>query len=340
MAVSPKDRFTQLITKRNISWKNIHLSQHGMNPFEDLKLLWEVIHIYRQERPDIVSHFTVKCVLYGSIAAHFVGVRRVINNITGLGFLFNRSSIGIRLLRGIIMTIYRLALKDTTVIFQNHDDLEYFIRKRIVKRHQAELVSGSGVTIPEQVNNKEPDQQEIKVILPGRMIWPKGIQVFVDAAQKVRATHPNIHFILVGAIPEHDRSKIPQEEIDDWCKKGWVEWWGWQDDMSKIYQQSDIICMPTLYGEGIPKTLVEGAAYKCALIATDSSGCREIVHHGENGFLVPPNDATALGEAIIKLAGSPELLETMGMKGQQIVKDRFTTDSIINRNVQIYLQAK
>ena len=145
-----------------------------------------------------------------------------------------------------------------------------------------------------------------------------------------------MRFVIVGK-PEGDQpTSIKPNEITVWVNKGWVEWWGWHDQMEKIYPLTHIICLPTYYMEGIPKSLIEAASSGRPLVATDVPGCREIVQHGQNGYLVPVKNSNALADAILKLATDDELRVKMGKKSREIALAGFSIEKVIKEYFDLY----
>jgi glycosyltransferase involved in cell wall biosynthesis len=336
VAVAPKDRFTDRIQAQGFRWRHLPLQQHGLNPLVDLWTLWQIWRIYRAEKPDIVSHFTIKCVLYGSIAAHVCGVKHIVNTITGLGLLFTHPHLHYRMLRGVVMLAYRRVLRNTTVIFQNVEDRELFVSKGIVKASQTHLVRGSGVEMPETAPPLA-DNAVVRVILPGRLVWTKGVRVFAKAARLLKDSQAPVEMVLVGQIPHNDRTAIPKAQVEQWEQEGVLVWWGWRDDMHSVYEQADIVCLPSLYGEGVPRTLIEAAAHGRPVIAADNRGCRDIVRDGVNGCLVPQDDAEALANAIRQLAADRALRLQMGAAGREMVRSGFSAKNIIAQSMAVYL---
>jgi glycosyltransferase involved in cell wall biosynthesis len=175
------------------------------------------------------------------------------------------------------------------------------------------------------------------VILPGRLVWTKGVRVFAEAARLLKEVQAPVEMVLVGQIPLNDRTAIAEAQVKQWEQDGVLAWWGWRDDMHSVYEQADIVCMPSLYGEGVPRTLIEAAAHGRPVIAADNRGCRDIVRDGVNGCLVPQDDAEALAQAIQQLAADQSLRLRMGAAGREIVRNGFSADNIITQSMALYL---
>ena len=182
MLLSPSGNYSNRIKALGFDWKEIKISRSGVNPFKEIKAILHLVHIYRREKPDLVHHFTSKCVLYGSIAARLSGVNRIVNSITGMGYVFTRNDPLTFLLKFFVIPLYKIALRNSRVIFQNQRDMDYFIDRHLAKKSQCVLIPGSGVDINKFKPAPYPDGVPL-IILPARMLWDKGIQEFVDSAE-------------------------------------------------------------------------------------------------------------------------------------------------------------
>jgi glycosyltransferase involved in cell wall biosynthesis len=111
---------------------------------------------------------------------------------------------------------------------------------------------------------------------------------------------------------------------------------GHVDDMAALLAETDLVVLPTSYGEGVPRILVEAAACGLPLIATDTPGCREIVRPGTNGYLVDAHDAGALVAAIERLSGDSELRATMGAESRRIAEKEFGEDIVLGATIRTY----
>jgi glycosyltransferase involved in cell wall biosynthesis len=260
-------------------------------------------------------------------------VRAIFNTITGLGYVFSGKSNWF--LKTLVTLMYRFALKNTTILFQNPDDKNLFNENGIADPKKCFLILGSGIDMERFKALPEVDGVPV-VILSSRFVEEKGIRYFVEASRILQSRHEHIRFVLVGRSEADQPTSIQHSEIEYWVKTGLVEWWGWHNDMEEIYPLAHIICLPTYYMEGIPKSLIEAAACGRAIIATNVPGCREIVHNGENGILVPPKDAEALADAIAKLANDRVLRETMGRKSREIAINSYSMEIIIARYFELY----
>ena len=320
--ISPPDEFSQFLTEAGFQWHPFPISRKGMKPFKEIKTIISLRKIYRQIHPEVVFHFTPKCVLYGSAVAKSLRVPKIVNTISGLGYLFSVPKAKFPFIRAIIRLFYLYSLGGSTVIFQNPDDMKEFIDRKIIHKEQGVLICGSGVNIKRFVPKKESTGIPIVIIL-SRLIKEKGILEFVEAARLIRSRKIKARFALVGQIDQGNPSTITVEQLNQWVEEGVIEWWGWRDDPEKVFQQCNLVCLPTYYREGTPKSLIEAAASGRAIVASDTPGCREIVRNNQNGILVKPNDSQMLADAIQKLLLDPDLRRQMGMMGRKIAENEF-----------------
>lgn len=335
--LSPPGKYGELLEQEGFRWIQFPMSRRGINPLAELLTIRRLERIYATEKPDLVHHFTVKCVLYGSLAARRTGVKCVVNAITGLGYLFVGRDVLARLLHRLVLGLYRFALRGTKVIFQNPDDERLFQEAGLISREQSSLIRGSGIDVHQFSPLPESEASTPLVVLPARMLWNKGVAEFVEAAHILRREGLAARFALVGVADAGNPDAIPYEKLSEWQKEGIVDWWGWQEDIRVTFAMAHIVCLPS-YREGVPRVLIEAAACRRPLVTTDTPGCREIVKDGVNGLLVPPRDALALADALRQLISNPQLRQEMGARGRRIVEEEYSAEKVVAETLAVYRQ--
>lgn len=315
----------------------INLVRKSMNPVTELGVLWQLMRIFRNVRPDIVHNVAIKPIIYGSLAARLTGIRNVVNALTGMGYIFISGDLKARILRPLIEFLFGFTLnrKGSQVIFQNTDDCRQLVMSGIVDEEKITIIRGSGVDISVYSANPPPNTDAIMVILPSRMLWDKGVGEFVEAARHLKSEGINARFILVGGGDPHNPAAVPDETLAKWADDGIVEWWGHREDMPAVIASSHIVCLPS-YREGLPKALIEAASCARPIVTTDVPGCREIVEHGVNGLLVKVRDAQELTEALRTLINDSSARERMGEKGRDIVEQGYTIEKVIDETLHVY----
>lgn len=334
VAAAP-DAALDWIAAQGVAVHPVPFRRKGVHPFGELATLLALWRLYRQLRPDLVHHITIKPIVYGGLVARALGLPAVVHAVTGLGYIFSRQGGLARIAQFATGGAYRWALgyRRAMAIFQNPDDLRDIWG--IHGHSRAVIIPGAGVDPHEFVQSGEPAGDAV-VLLAARMLWSKGVGEFVEAASLCRARGLHCRFVLVGDHDPGNPEGIPGETLRAWHEQGLVEWWGRREDMPKVFNSSHVVVLPTTYREGVPKVLIEAAAAGRALVATDMPGCREIIRHGVNGLLVPPRDPQALADAISRLVLDPDMRHEMGRQGRQRVLREFSLAHVLRQTLELY----
>ena len=335
--MSPDGEYVEKIEALGFRHIDMEFSRKGMNPAAESDAIRRIREVYEAEQPDLVHHFTIKCMIYGSLAAQKVGVKSIVNSVTGLGFVFLSDKPHVKLVRGVVKHLYKKAFKGTQVIFENPDDRALFLEMGLVGEDNSHVILGTGIDTDAFVPVRPPDSVPL-TILPARMLWDKGIGEFVDAAAAIRREGINARFALIGKMDEGNPACIEYETLTRWQKEGNVEWWGWQDDIYTSISLADIVCLPS-YREGLPKILLEAAACGRPIVTTDVPGCRETVINGVNGLLVEVKSAESLKNALVRLINDRDLRVKMGEASRNFAVTRFSNDIVNAETYKIYREA-
>jgi len=304
-----------------VEYCHVDMDRTGTNPIHDLDLIRRMFSLFRELQPDVFLAYTIKPVIYGSIAARIAGVHKVFSMITGLGYAFMDQSPKGRILRAISIFLYRIALKHhDKVFFQNPDDMRLFADLGLVKPStQAVLVHGSGINIDLFRPARFPTT--ISFLLIARLIQDKGIQEYVDAAKIIKLQAPHVRFFLAGWIDSNPRA-ICSDQLQAWQDGGAIEYLGKLSDVREAIAGCSVYVLPS-YREGTPRTVLEAMAMGRPVITTDVPGCRETVREGENGFLVPARDANALADAMLRFIHAPGMIAPMGEASRRIASEKY-----------------
>jgi len=337
LVITRMDQHKELIENEGFKLVPIGLKRSSRNVIREALSVLEIIRIYRREMPDIVHQVAVKPVLYGSWAARVTGVSGVVNALAGLGYVFVADGWKASAFKRLVVFAYGSAFlaKNAIGIFQNPEDLKLFAGAGIVKSEQAVLIRGSGVDTSRFLHLPEPAGIPT-IVLASRMLWDKGVGEFVDATKLLRKDGVNCRAVLVGIPDPQNPASIPEDTLHRWHSEGMVEWWRYRDDMPEVLSNAHIVALPTTYGEGVPKILIEAASCGRPIVATDVPGCREVVRHNENGLLVPPHDSKALADALKVLIKDPELRAKMGARGREIVETEFSEEIVVKQTMELY----
>ena len=320
MASSSDSEAVDTLADWGVRFSPYPVQRNGLSPLADLQTWIALGRIFRQENPNIVLAYTIKPVIWGGLALWFVRKPRFYALITGLGFAFQPDA-GRGWLTRLASLLYRLSLmRAEKVIFQNQDNLDEFVKRGIVPREKCVRVYGSGVDLAHYACTpvKQADPLFLGV---GRLLGEKGLREFVQAAARVRRSHPQARFRWLGGYdPSPDG--IPEAEHAHWQQAGDVDFIGEVADVRPHLAECQVFVLPS-YHEGMPRSTLEALATGRPVLSTDVSGCRDTVIPGENGFLVPKADAEALAERMIWFIEHPERWQAMGQASRRIAEERF-----------------
>lgn len=324
------------ITAAGIKVLPLKINRAGINIFNEVVTLKNIFNYIFQEKPNYIHNISLKPILYGSFAGFFLNTK-IINTFAGLGILCEDNSNAKPLFRSLITFIIKILMKQkkASIIVQNNRDFNFFTKKRIASNKQVNLILGSGINLSEYNCLKESNG-EINIILASRMLWSKGIKEFVDASLIINKKFPNAKFKLIGRIDEKNSDGVDISYLQNLSQYKHIKWYGHTDNMLKVFSESNIVCLPTFYGEGIPKVLIEASACQRAVICSNIPGCTEIIQDGINGLIIEPKNSLLLAEAIEKLISSPSLRNKMGKSGREIVARKFTMPIINKQTLGLY----
>ena len=291
LVVAPKDAYAKNLIEMGCQVVFLTMKNEGLNPLRELAVIIQYVKLLRSHRPDICLWYTIKPTLYGSIASLTSGTP-VFCTVTGLGTAFIAGG-PLRLIAKILFKLTRGIPE--RVFVQNRDDLGLFIEEKLAHKSKLVLVPGSGVDLkrfrwsPLNIGNK------IRFLFVGRLLRDKGIYEYVSAASRILGKFDSVEFWIVGALDIPNRTAIKAEEINSWVDQGVVKYLGEVKETWSIIKAADCVVLPS-YREGLPRSLMEACAVGRAVITTDVPGCREIVDHGDNGYLCRPRECLDLYE--------------------------------------------
>lgn len=326
------------IRKEGFKLVPLRLQRSGRNPVLELVSIIELIQLYRSEKPDIVHQVALKPVLYGSFAAFIVGKIKLVNALAGLGHVFVAKGIKASLVRVAMKWALGLALrmKNSKVILQNPDDKDVLTSSGVLKDGQVVLIRGAGVDIDIFTPPENDETLEPVVLFAARMLWTKGVGEFVQMARELRKNGVKARMIMAGFPDKDNPACVPESVLKNWDREGVIEYWGSREDMPEVMKSASIVVLPSRYGEGIPKTLIEASATGRPVVAFDAPGCRDIVIHGKNGYLAPMGDVAKLIEHVEDLLKDRELRQKMGRAGRKIAIEKFSEKQVVKETCDLY----
>ena len=316
--LAPPDASVPLIEGLGCWFVPLGMKVKGLDPLADLALMRRMRRIFRAERPDMILSFTIKNNLFGAIAARPLGVP-FLPNVTGLGTAFLSGGP----LRRIAETLYAHAFRGlSTVFFQNADDRDLFVARRLVTADRARVLPGSGIDLVRFAPAPWPGGDPVFLMI-ARLLRDKGVVEYVEAARLVRAREPAARFRLLGAAGTENRTAIDADTVAGWVAEGAIDCLGTTDDVRPAIAAAHCVVLPS-YREGAPRTLIEAAAMARPVIATDVPGCRAVVGDGVTGHLCKVRDAHSLADLCLRLLDAPpDARAAMGRAGRAKMEEEF-----------------
>ena len=305
-------------------------------PVSVLRQLFRCVQVLRNERPDILHLISLRLVILGALASFLSPVPIRGQAVTGLGLLGVGNEPRARVVRTVLGWLMRSLLSGRRVayLFENREDpISLGLNPedpRIL------LVKGAGIDPERERVQPFPDGPTLKVALVARMIYSKGIEIAVRAVEQSRLAKTDVSLTLVGAPDLANPRSLTPEALEDLAKKPGVTWIGHSQNVQDVWRDHHVVCVPSLGGEGLPRSLLEGAAAGRPIVTTQTPGCAMFVRDGIEGFLVPPGDAGAIAEAFSALARDRALVHRMGAAARSRVLDGFTSDVVALSIVAFY----
>jgi glycosyltransferase involved in cell wall biosynthesis len=296
----------------------IAMDRTGMNPARELVNAFRLWRVFRRLRLDVLLTYELKSVVFGTLAARLAGVPRRFSMITGRGTTLQGSPSGFQehLVRGIVRSLYSLALPRTQgVFFQNQDDCDFFGAMGMLPAGvPRRIIAGSGVDLDHFAQAPLPEGP-VTFLFVGRLLRNKGLRELVEASRLLRSRQVSFRTRILGPLDTNPNG-IKASELDAWVKEGAIEYLGEARDVRPALAQAHAMVLPS-YGEGTPRSVLEALSMGRAIVTTDAPGCRETVVEGVNGFMVPVGDVQALADAMERLVKDPSLLARFAQEGRR-----------------------
>jgi glycosyltransferase involved in cell wall biosynthesis len=291
----------------------------------------ELRKIYRQYKVDVALHYTIKPVIYGSLAARLSGTQNI-STLTGLGYAFITPGLVNRVVKG----LYRRALRSAKhTFFQNADDRALFLKNRLVDTGRSGIIAGSGINTDRFAPYPDENEDQLNFLFIGRLLYDKGIIEFFEAARIIRQTYPRAVFNILGGLDDGNPSGVSAIELQEWQQSGHIVYHGQVTDTRPYIAKATAVVLPS-YREGLPRVMLEGMSMGKPLITSDVPGCRDTVQDGYNGYLVKVRDAGSLARGIEKMIKlTPAERREMGRRGRELALNRFAEPVIVEEYVRM-----
>ena len=325
----------KLFNEKGFLTHHININRSQTNLLNLIKTFFEILKLIVLIKPDIIHSITIKPVILGGIASRIFNNARFVASISGLGYVFISKGIIAELIKFCVKIIYKMALssKRKKIIFQNLEDEKIIKKICNLKSKDISLIPGSGVDLEEY----KPPKNNIKpkiILFASRLLKSKGVYEFVESAKAF--TSSEYKFVMAGKFDKDNPDCITKEDLDSFIADGLIEYVGYQSDIKRLLNHSKIVVLPSYYGEGLPKILIEAAACGVPVITTNHPGCRDAIINGKTGILVPVKDSKSLIHALSTLLEDDKLCINMGKKARELALRRYDIKKVVNTHMDIY----
>ena len=326
-----------LIQKKGIECFEIPLYRSSLNPLRELWSFFSILYNFYLFKPDIVHLITIKAYLYGGIAARLVRVPCVVSSIAGLGSFFHRKNLKNLIFKSLMYPIFHLAFRHPNqyTIVQNLEDKKILGNWGVLNFKKVHLIKGSGVELKKFFNLNEK-KTIVTVCFASRLLKDKGVYDFVDAANLIKKRGLKARFLLVGSVDLDNPTSLTNRELNNIRNQQAVEVLGFKKNIAKLYSECHVVCLPSFFGEGIPKALIEAGAASRAIVTTNHPGCRDAIIPNKTGILVPIKSPKKLADAIQWLIEKPKERKKMGKAGRKLAEKIFPINKISQQHIKIY----
>ena len=327
-----KDKFERL----GFYCHDIEFKRSSLNVFSELLTTFKIKSILNEVKPDIIHSITIKPNIYAGLARLiFFSYIPIVYSVTGLGAVYSSGRLKFRIIRSVVSCLYRIVSShNSRFIFENSDDLLTYVNLEIIKNNGV-VIKGAGIDL-EKFAPSSPSCER-NVLFAARLLKDKGLYELVEAKILLKNKGINFSLNVAGIIDADVISAIPMSQILKWESQGYINWLGSVDNMPELIAKNDIVCLPTTYGEGVPRILIEAACCQRAIITTDVAGCRDIVRHRINGLLVEPGSVRSLANSLREMLQDEDMVHKFGINGRLIVKDEYDQAIVFQRTNEVYL---
>lgn len=339
VAQKTSDDLVHKIRSMGFDFYDSKIERQSLNPYSQIKALFRLFKIVKKFKPDLSYHLGAKAIFYGTFISKCYNLNtKIVNAPIGLGFVYASQTKKAKFLKPLVEVLYKLFLnpRGSKVILENHDDLDYFVKKKYANPDDVFCISGAGVDI--NIFSPLPFSERnsvCTVVMASRLIREKGVSDFVEVSTQLYKKGIAVRMQLVGMPDIGNPSSLSMREFTSIKNNPAIECLGFREDMPNLLKKAHICCLPSYYREGLPRILIEAASSGLVIITTDTVGCREAVRDG-NGFLIPPHDIKAMCETVEFLVKNPDILQVMCQRSRKVAEKYYDTSIVCRRTWEIF----
>lgn len=314
-----------------------NMKENGINPFIYLCDYLRVSKILNKINPDILHCITIKPGIISCLWCN-INKKRLIYSFVGLGRVFENTSLVYKTLRFFITRLYSFLFSgiDCKVVFEHEADRNKIINIIGIEQSKTVVIDGAGINVNYFSYSEEPNEGIPKVLFASRMLWSKGLADLLKVKKRLTAEGINFEVLVAGIIVDNDSDAINLHQIEKWDQSGDITWLGTRNDIKELIQRSNIVALPSVYAEGVPRILLEAGAVGRATITYNIGGCNSLVKDGFNGAIVEKKNIVQFAEKLKTLLIDNKLRSEMGLNARKLVESKYSSDIIITETLRLY----
>ncbi len=321
---------------RNIIFLRYHFTRR-IKFFSDIYSIINLYFLINKIRPDIVHAFTIKPIIFANILSKLVNIK-LISNFSGLGIIFSKKNLKYKFYKFFFIYIVKLfSNKDNIVITQTNYDKNLLLKYQLFVNSKFFIVPGSGIEINKNITDNNNKNDKFIVLMSSRLLKQKGLDIFCKISNLCK--NNSIEFHLIGKIDNSNPDSYTLNEVKNLIENSNVKWFGYQVNTSYFYKRCDVLCFPSVYGEGIPKSILEASSFCRPTIAFDSAGLDEIIIDKVNGYLINKSNILGILDKIIYLYNNPKIKIKLGNFAERLIRDKYNINIVNSIMKQIHQDA-
>lgn len=308
----------------------LEVEPNAISPLKDLAYMCQLFRIYKEEKPNIIFHYTIKPNIYGTLAAT-VSLIPSVAMVAGLGSIFKEEGVSQKLGK----ILYKIGLRlSNKVITLNESNYTFLVKNKYVRSNSAILSKGGeGVNLT-HFNYEPKSFKKLHFLMVGRLLYDKGYSQFVEAASIVQKKHPEVSFEILGPLVKNNSHGVPKKVLEDDVRTHHIKYWGVTADVRPYLSKSGtVMVLLSSYPEGLNRSLMEGCAMGCPCITSSIPGCKEVVDDNITGFIVTKHSGTELANKICQFI---ELSDDSKEKMSQAARKKAVNCFDIEEVIQMY----
>lgn len=325
------------LVKMGFICHNSSISAQSVNPVKFACELINTTKLIKSINVDVLHCITIKPCLIGGLYAKIFS-KNIVISFVGLGRVFTEKEFKFSLLKRLIRPLYNFIFSNekSLITFEHESDRLCILNSLKVDKNRTVIINGAGINIIDFPYSKESSREIPVVLFASRLLWSKGLTDLINVRNRLYLEGVKFTLNVAGIPTPNDPDAIPLGFLEEAHKKGEINWLGKCDDMNKLIKDANIVALPSVYPEGIPRILLEASSVGRAIISYNVGGCSGLIENNKNGFIIDKGDVNTLTECLKYLILNADVRARMGENGRSLIEERFCSRIITKETINLY----